>query len=470
MPLQRQLEQNPPRFFNEISNRVLQFDNSREPTSYSIKSNISNIVNKIYSNFQKTRKVEMYQDKESLFDDALKLNQNLNTLKIENNELKKMNESVENDLAQKDIIIENLCESIQESDILYNRSNNPHLVMELRRQIKAIRSENKEKDDKIDILERNKKYTNMIEFHLYFQAIKDEHIRLNHKVDELVKNKKNLFGGEINDIEVKINELEKTERNLKKIVAKLRRGNKDKDNEIIWFKNKREEQQDKIQKLIKSHKEIKTIKNENAELKKQLNEVKKANIFSLKHIGKKTTQLSTKSKGLPASQKYSNRDDADSIFELRKLESKYEEEIQQINLKHNEEKIKIQNSTIKDLLEHITEKEKKEIKYKLIISQIDSKGIINKIEKMGGKVLSLGKLSEILKENPFNLKLEVINSMIFYLKKNYSKKELFTPGEISDVFFKLIGNFSLFDENTIIKEINNVSIKRNFLKSNQSLK
>ena len=423
----------------------------------SFKSSTYNLLNNIYASHNKGKKLEIYQDKEKLFDDTLKLNQNLAALVSENNKLKSMSDNLENELDQKNIIIENLIESIQSSNFMNNRKDNSHLAIELKRQIKLSNSESREKDEKLESIIRNIKYTKILEFESYIYALKDENLRLNNKIEEFGNKKGDMFGGQIKEIEIKINEMGKEEKSLKNQLTKIQKANEDKEMEINLYEKKEKELHDKIKKNTFSTNDLKALKTENLELRQKLHELKKNSKTNFKMSGNKNVYLIEKSKVV--SNAHKNPNNIELALEMKKLQQKHNQEIKDLLSTNKKELEDNKQNHETNIISHITLSQKKELKYNFLISKIKYDEISKALESIGGSVLNFSILEKSLAKAPFNLSQITIEYLINYLKELAGKKELITTLEVAHAFQELIGHYDIFDENIISIEKIQVSNK-----------
>ena len=130
----------------------------------------------------------MHKDKERLYDEALKLKANNNTVRDENLRLRTRVKVLENELHRKERLLEEF--SLQPVEGKDGKPKSDiHLTGALKRQVKELRAEASMKQEEIQKLRRNLKATRLNEYEIELKMFADECTRLRHMLEGALRNK-----------------------------------------------------------------------------------------------------------------------------------------------------------------------------------------------------------------------------------------------------------------------------------------
>jgi hypothetical protein len=210
----------------------------------------------------KPRKIN--QEKEKLYEQALKFKIQMNTYKEENIRLRTRVKFLEKDQIEKEGIIEDLYNNKEITTIgrlgsaINRKKSDSYLTTALKRQIKELKSALKDKDDEIIGIKKNFKSTKIAELDTELRSYMDECMRLRLLLEDTMKSKDPMTDP---DQMAKV-EQQFQQQNL--MIANLQKENSDlneiimqKDQEIGEWRNLVEEYQKRINKLRPTGKENK---------------------------------------------------------------------------------------------------------------------------------------------------------------------------------------------------------------------
>jgi len=216
-------------------------------------------------------------DKEILHDESLKLKLNVNSLKDENIKLRTQLLNANEEIKKNERDIEKICKEINNS----NNTNlklvfptNSHLILGLKRQIKDLKLELKEKDDRINNLSKNLKVSKAQELESQLIAMNEECIRLKQIIDEMKKSPSMNLGQQISSLESKTKQQSQY---ILKLESKLEESNSTSKHREYEFQQLIYAKKDLEKKLIKLNKilqENSSLTKENLELKREMKKQK----------------------------------------------------------------------------------------------------------------------------------------------------------------------------------------------------
>lgn len=233
----------------------------------------------------------MIQDKEQLFDQAIKLKQNMDNCLEENIRLKNRIQQFDKELDKRDKIIQELLFKV-DSDQGISQMNfqprmaEPHLVSALKNQIKNMKNELRLKEEETTKMKKNIKITRIQEAEIEMRMFSDECTRLKHLIEEIVKQKAigytmqdiNALGEKINKQTSLLNNIQQENKQMSSILQK-------KEEELSNWK----EVTTKLEKKISS---LSVEAKENMKVRKSYNDSKK----ELQNIKDKLTQVKLEGK------------------------------------------------------------------------------------------------------------------------------------------------------------------------------
>lgn len=143
----------------------------------------------------KLRPNRVNQERERLYDDVLKQRMTTNVYKEENTRLKTRLLFIENDIAKKDRLIDELM-AAQEASFgtrpklaVRAAKNETHLVINLKRKIRDINNEKQMLMAENEALRRNIRISKMGELEVEMKVYIEECARLRHQLEEVIKSK-----------------------------------------------------------------------------------------------------------------------------------------------------------------------------------------------------------------------------------------------------------------------------------------
>ncbi len=143
----------------------------------------------------------IHQERERLYDDAMKQKITANFLKDENVKLKTKCHILESELSKKEKLIDDLLQQQDSYQIVGPMSQNMkagglskmklegHLSMNLKRKIREMQTIIAARADEVEALKRNIKSTKITEIEIEMKMYIDECTRLRHQLEEVIKSK-----------------------------------------------------------------------------------------------------------------------------------------------------------------------------------------------------------------------------------------------------------------------------------------
>jgi myosin heavy subunit len=222
----------------------------------------------------KGRPAYFLHDKEQLYDEAFKLKQNMNHCKEDNLRLKSKIQQLDREMDKRDKIIQDLLLKV-DSEPAFNQSKmqrpqaDSHLVVALKKQVKSIKDEIRQKEEESIKLKKNLKITRMQEMDIEKKMFTDECTRLKHIIEEIMKQK--AIGYTAQDIKALGDRMNQQ--------ANLLNNIKNENNEISAIIQKKDEElnnwKEVVSKLEKKIVKLEGETKENLKTRKNLNESKK---------------------------------------------------------------------------------------------------------------------------------------------------------------------------------------------------
>ena len=226
------------------------------------RSNASNV---------KLRSKYILHDKEQLYDDALKLKEQLHKIQAENMQLKTRLLQNEKELSKKEKDIIELYNQLQSQapTRVIKTKNDAYLVTSLKKQLKDFKIDKTKLEDELISLKKKTKVTKLQEMEVEIKMYVDECTRLRHLLEEVIQQKSMVGQEDMNLIEQKLNQ----QNNMLRISKK--------ENETLMNKNRSlEEELSKVKIVMEKDKSIrksepkevnmlkKTIENQKNEIEK----------------------------------------------------------------------------------------------------------------------------------------------------------------------------------------------------------
>jgi len=264
----------------------------------SINNNLVAPVSAKASNFMeiqisKLRPNKVNQERERLYDDVMKQRMTTNVLREENVKLKTRLLFVENEVAKKDKIID---------DLLVQQENNfsvpkpkftaarvggikveTHLVINLKRKIRDINTEKQTLIAEIDALKRNIRSTKLSELEVENKLYADECARLRHQLEEVIKSKDTFADPqELKLIEQKFQQRDIVISQMQTENANISQALNKKDEENRQLAELVQEMERRMKKAIAAKKEGSKFKKETSEKEKEISRLRKE-VIDLKH-------------------------------------------------------------------------------------------------------------------------------------------------------------------------------------------
>ena len=426
-------------------------------------------------------------DKEQWYDESQKLKQNLNFTKDENTKLRTSLMSANTEIKKLEKTIEQLYKEM-------NNENNPnffqthhknHLIMGLKRHIKSMKEEIKEKDEKILYLSRNIKSSKIQELEVQSQMYSDECIRLRHVIEEIYQQESQ--NHEILELEQKLHNIAVINKKLESENNELKGVLSRKDIELSNVMNSNQELEKKIVKTNKTLQENSKFRKENVELKKIVKNLKerkyaqqekdseqnykKIVMDSNEKLKQKNNQIKDYQKKISILENQINdlKDNfSKELSKANEMKKKALNEEKEKNSKLESQLLELQKKSgqfIKEETDQIIEEAKLpiqiiEIKNELILIRLNlqlKKIEASKIESCFNNLkesVSISELKEILEASPFNLSSNSDKVTEFLL----DQKDSNSVQEILSKLKEELGSYQLYDEreNQLIQEIKQV--------------
>ena len=239
----------------------------------------------------KAKPMFMLHDKEQLYDEAIKLKQNMNVYKDENNRLKTRVLQFEKELERKDKIIQELLSqannqgSSSQTRGGQRMSTETHLVAALKKQIRDMKDEIRQKEEEAKKFRKNLKITKIQETEVEIKMFSDECTRLKHIIEEIVKQKSvGYTPQEVAAIEDKINQQAMLLKKIKQENTEMATVIQKKEEETNNWKEVANKLSKKVSRMevetkenIKVRKNVTDTKKELQKLKDQLSSLKSNN-------------------------------------------------------------------------------------------------------------------------------------------------------------------------------------------------
>ncbi len=179
-------------------------------------------------------------DKEQLYDESIKLKEEIHRLKTDNMQLKTKVQQYDKELNKKDKETEDILAQFQTNAQNPNRfariKMESHMLTSLKKQVKDLRTSEKSKEEEISTLRKNIKVTKLQEMETEMKMYIDECTRLKHLLEDILQ-QKGLPGQEdINALEQKFNQQSNLLRMAKQENAELANEYKVIEAEIVKWK------------------------------------------------------------------------------------------------------------------------------------------------------------------------------------------------------------------------------------------
>ena len=228
----------------------------------------------------KPRKIN--QEKEKLYEQVIKLKLQMNSFKSENLKLRTQLKFLEKEQNEKEGIIENLVNNNEVTTIgrLGNIGNSKkkseaYLTTALKRQVKELKQELKDKDEEIQAYKKNFKNTKLTELDIELRSYMDECLRLRHLLEDTVKSKDPLTDpDQVHKIEEQFQQQNSIINNLQSENEELQQVISQKESETLEWRNLVEEYQKRINRLRPAAKDNKKLRKMNKEKKNELQRIR----------------------------------------------------------------------------------------------------------------------------------------------------------------------------------------------------
>ena len=469
-----------------------------------LQKNIKNPILPKYNNFQNLREPKRpsypyngYKgrtiDKELWYDESKRLKQNLNSIKEENTKLRTSLMSANTEIKKLEKINNELYKEM-------NNENNPnfisahqknHLVMGLKRQIKTMKEEIREKDEKILNLSRNLKSSKLQEIEVQSQMYSDECIRLRHIIEEMYKQQNQ--SPEILELEQELQNTVTKNQKLENENSELNGMLSKKDIELRQLFISNQEMEKKLIKVNKSNQENLKVRKENIELKKIVQNLKKTNYLK----GEKNSGPNIKKLILDSNEKLKQKNSQIKNYEkkislmenqINDLKDNFSKELSKANeikkkalnaereknarlesqlLELQSKEGDLQKADSDQIIDEVKppiqiseiKNELRLIRLNLQLNNIESSNIETNFNNFKDLV-SFSEVQEILESSPFNLisNSEKVTEFLMLQKETNSLKLILK--KLKDE----LGDYKLFkeSESQFIQEIKKVVINRKF--------
>lgn len=222
----------------------------------------------------KGKNLFVFHDKEHLYVEAVKLKQNMDQCKEENFHWKAKLKQYEKEVDKRDKIIQDLLLKVDKDQgtnqsKVQRPSAETHLVSALKKQIKNMKEEMRQKDEETTKLTKNLRITGIQELDVEIKMFSDECTRLKHIIEEIMKQKAvGYTEQDINNLGERMNQQSSLLNNIKQ-----------ESNQIAGILQKKEEEiknwKEVLEKLEKKIKKFDSETKGNLRLRKSLNESKK---------------------------------------------------------------------------------------------------------------------------------------------------------------------------------------------------
>ncbi|CDW71575.1 UNKNOWN [Stylonychia lemnae] len=227
------------------------------------------------------------QERERLYDDALKQKMAANYLKDENTRLKTKIHKLEVDLAQKERLVDDLLvqqDSFQVGGPISTTNKTQkvklegHLALNLKRKVRELQISLQQKVDEVELLKRNIKSTKTAEVEVELKVYADECVRLRHQLEEVIKSKDTFADPEeLKIIENKFAQQDGLINQLRTENSELANAYSKKEDENRQLRDIFADMEKKTKKVIQNTKEAsklkKTIKSQDKDIKRLTAEV-----------------------------------------------------------------------------------------------------------------------------------------------------------------------------------------------------
>jgi len=238
----------------------------------------------------KTKPAFALHDKEQLFDEAMKLKQNMNKYKEENIRLKTRVTLCENEVERKDKMIQELLNQINNQAgtnqaFVRRTTAETHLVSALKKQLREMKDDIRNKDEDAKKMRKNLKITRLQETEIEIRMFSDECTRLKHIIEEIMKQKASGYSPQdVAALEERINQQAALIKNIKQENGEMANAVQKKDEEINNWKDVATKLGKKLSKLeseskenVKNRKMMTDSKKEMQKLRDQLSALKSNN-------------------------------------------------------------------------------------------------------------------------------------------------------------------------------------------------
>lgn len=219
-----------------------------------------------------------HQDKERLYDEAMKLKVNNNAVRDENLRLKTRLKVLENELQKKDRLLDEFSYQPQENVVGTKDGkgkSETHLTNALKRQVKELKMEVAAKDEENQKLRRNIKATKLHEFEVEMKMYVDECTRLRHMLEEVVRSKDPLADPEeLANIEEHFQQQNILIQNIKQENAELASVFQQKEEECKHWKEVVTDMEKKLSKQSREMKENKKVRKNAKDKEKEINKLR----------------------------------------------------------------------------------------------------------------------------------------------------------------------------------------------------
>lgn len=226
---------------------------------------------------------QLPQNKQQLYEEAMKTKLNTNLCREENIKLKTQIQQKNREVDRKDKMIQELVDEINNKQNKFQRNpQETHLSLSLKKQVKDLKEELKAKDEELIRYKKNLKASRMQEMEIEVKMLADECTKLKHVIEELMKdNSVPYTANEVAALEDKLKQqavLLKNARQENNELANILQKKDDDVNELKETAVKLERRSAKLENdskdRIKNKGNLKDNKKEIERLKEQLNLLK----------------------------------------------------------------------------------------------------------------------------------------------------------------------------------------------------
>jgi len=269
-------------------------DPNQPPNQYDAKPVTPGYVNPVYNNFShlthasnsKLRSKYILHDKEQLYDESIKLKDQLHKVQTENMQFKTKMQQYEKEIVRKNKEINEIYDQFQSQmpSRLLRAKNESHLITVLKKQLKDLKTEKKERDDEMLAFKKKTKITKLQEMEVEMKMYIDECTRLRHLLEEVIQQNGALGQEDMNAIEQKFAEQANILKQIKQENTQLQQRSKAIETELAKAKGNANPRRSDNVELQNAKKQAESYKKEIENLKKQISIDSEALLKKAEHL------------------------------------------------------------------------------------------------------------------------------------------------------------------------------------------